>query len=82
MSPNEIKKQLARLNPEAWILDGYDNALVGISEDNPPRAMYSPEKIMQIDIVRHGWTQEEAEEWFGFNVLGLEPNPNGPRFSS
>ena len=57
----------------AIILDGLDDAIVGIVEEfgNSPRILYSKDKILQILQDRDGMTYEESEEFYDYNILGL-----------
>ena len=54
---------------EIIIPDNLDGAFLGISaEEEPPRAVYSIEKC--INILRKDMTADEAEEYFWYNVAG------------
>ena len=55
------------------ILDGLDDAIIGIVEEfgNGPRILYSKDKILTILCDRDGMSIEEAEEFYGYNILGL-----------
>lgn len=66
----------------AIILDGLDDAIVGIVEDfgNSPRILYSKDKILQILQDRDGMTYEESEEFYGYNILGLYAGEQNPVF--
>lgn len=57
----------------AIVLDGLDDAIVGIVEEfgNSPRILYSKDKILQILQDRDGMTYEESEEFYDYNILGL-----------
>jgi hypothetical protein len=49
--------------------DGLDGAFLGIStEEEPPRAVYSIDKC--IEILSEEMSVEEAEEYFWYNVAG------------
>jgi hypothetical protein len=66
----------------AIILDGLDEAIVGIVEEfgNSPRILYSKEKILEILQSRDGMTYEESEEFYGYNILGLYAGEQNPVF--
>ena len=66
----------------AIILDGLDDAIVGIVEDfgNSPRILYSKDKILQILQDRDWMTYEESEEFYGYNILGLHAGDQNPVF--
>jgi hypothetical protein len=57
----------------AVILDGLDDAIIGIVEEfgNGPRILYSKDKILTILCERDGMSIEEAEEFYGYNIVGL-----------
>jgi hypothetical protein len=52
---------------ELLIADGFDNAIIGI-DDNSMRLIYSVSKC--IDILCEDMDEEEAVEYFDFNVRG------------
>ena len=66
----------------AIILDGLDEAIIGIVEEfgNSPRILYSKEKIIDILVERDGMTSEEAIEYYDFNILGLYAGEQNPVF--
>ena len=51
---------------------GFDYALIGVCEraGQPTIAMYDKDKCINLLIERDGMTEEEAEEYFYFNVVG------------
>lgn len=54
------------------ILDGLDDAVIGIVEDfHGARILYDKSKILQILKERDLMTDEEAEEFYDFNIKGL-----------
>ena len=57
---------LEELNPEALFLDGYDEAIIGITED---RVVYDEIRIIEI-IMNGGCSFDEAVDHYGFNILG------------
>lgn len=66
----------------AVILDGLDDAIVGIVEDfgHGPRILYSKPKILRILQERDSMTEEEAEEFYDYNILGLYAGEQNPVF--
>jgi len=52
---------------ELLIADGFDNAIIGIDEASM-RLIYSVSKC--IEILNTEMTEEEAVEYFNFNVMG------------
>lgn len=57
-------------NEEAMVLheDWFDAALIG--ETDTGHAVYSIDAILEILMQRDGLTDEEANEWFGYNIAG------------
>lgn len=66
----------------AVILDGLDDAILGITEEfgGVRRLLYSKSKILTILIERDLMTWSEAEEFFDYNILGLYVNEQNPLF--
>lgn len=65
----------------AVVLDGLDDAIVGIVEDfHGRRILYSREKILKILEERDLMTQGEAEEFYDFNIIGLYAGEQNPIF--
>lgn len=57
----------------AVLLDGLENAIIGIVEEfgNGRRILYSKPKILSILCERDLMTMGEAEEFYDYNILGL-----------
>lgn len=56
-------------NEDIVVPDGLDEAFLGIiTEEDPPRAVYSIEKC--VAILRKDMSAEDAEEYFWYNVAG------------
>ncbi len=66
----------------AIILDGLDEAIMGIAEEfgNGYRIVYSKSKIFGILMNRDGMTEEEAIEFYEYNILGLYASPQNAIF--
>jgi hypothetical protein len=66
----------------AIILDGLDEAIVGITEEfgNGRRILYSKDKILDILMKRDLMTNSEAEEFYDYNILGLYAGEQNPIF--
>lgn len=55
---------------EALLFTGHDDALIGIGGAfNQRVAVYDRRRIC-INLVADGMTEEEAEEWIGYNMEG------------
>ena len=66
----------------AIILDGLDEAIVGITEEFSVgrRILYSKDKILDILMKRDLMTHSEAEEFYDYNILGLYAGEQNPIF--
>jgi len=66
----------------AIILDGLDEAIMGIAEEfgNGYRIVYSKSKIFGILMNRDGMTEEESIEFYEYNILGLYASPQNAIF--
>ena len=66
----------------AIILDGLDEAIVGVTEEfgNGRRILYSKDKILDILMRRDSMTHSEAEEFYDYNILGLYAGEQNPVF--
>jgi hypothetical protein len=60
---------LAELNGHAWFLDGYDDAIIGVTDSH---VVYDEGKIIDI-LMADGATADEAWDHYGFNILGSIP---------
>jgi hypothetical protein len=76
------REEIADINPEALLCDGFDEAIIGIAEriNLGPIVAYSVEKILDILIQRDGMTYGEAQEYFDYNILGSWMGDNTPIF--
>lgn len=77
-----ILEQISEENPEAVVLDGLDEAIIGICRrfGQSPLLAYSREKCIEVFMKRDGMNHEQAEEWMGFNVEGLWAGDGTPVF--
>ena len=66
----------------AVLLDGLEAAIVGIVEEfgNGQRILYSKDIIIDILCRRDEMTEEEAEEFYNFNILGLHASEQNAVF--
>ena len=69
---------------EILTADGFDYALIGVCEraGQPTIAMYDKDKCINLLIERDGMTEEEAEEYFYFNVVGAWVGEYTPCFAT
>ena len=62
----QLKETIAQHNPEAMLADGHDHAIMGYTIDG--RVIYSIDQIIGGLMNRDGMTEEEADEFFSFNI--------------
>jgi len=64
------RDEINELAEGAILLDGFDDCIIGITEefDNGPRILYSKEKI--INKLMEDMSEEESLEYFDFNIIG------------
>ena len=63
----QLKETIGEYNPEALFADGHDHAIMGYSSDG--RVVYSASNIIG-GLMNGGMTEEEAIEYFHFNIEG------------
>jgi hypothetical protein len=66
------REDIAEINPEALVCDGFDDAIIGVAEriNLGPVVAYSVDKIINIMMERDGMTYEEALEFYDYNIVG------------
>lgn len=65
-----VEAQLEEENPEAVLLEGFDDALIGIARRNGLSvAAYSEEKCLEV-LMAQGMEREGAIDYFENNVAG------------
>ena len=67
---------------EMLTLDGFDDCILGISErcGSEDVLAYDRDKIIQSLAHKNGMTEEEAEEFFSFNISGAYMGEGTPVF--
>ena len=62
--------------------DGLDKAIIGtvVAFGRSETVLYSIKKILEIMMERDGMTEEEAMEFFSFNIAGSYNGPGMPIF--
>ncbi len=71
MTAEKLEELLDSL-PDAIMLDGYDDCIVGIAErfGMPTVLAYDKEKMLARLTESDGMNGEEAEEFFYYNIIG------------
>jgi hypothetical protein len=77
-----IEERLVEENPKAKFADGFDEALVGIARrfGADPLPVYSREKCINVLMKRDKMNEEDANEFFEFNVIGSWVGEGTPIF--
>ena len=71
-------------NEEALLIDGFDDALIGIIEQfgRPPIALYDRQKCITVLMEHNGMSDEEAKEFFEFKIIGDHAGKNAPAYAT
>ena len=81
MSIEEIKHYITQHNDEALFADGFEDALIGVGVIfNRSLATYDMRKCIDILMKRDDMTEEEAVEYFDFNIIGAWVGETTPLF--
>ena len=64
---------------ECLIADGYEAALIGITEGTNPVAVYDSGLCIEC-LMKQGMTREDAVEWFYYNTIGAYVGEKTPLF--
>jgi hypothetical protein len=78
----ELMEQLGEENPDALLADGFEDAFVGISRRFGQEALacYDYRKCIELIMDGGAGTEEEAVEYFEFNVIGAWVGNGTPVF--
>ena len=79
---NPTLEHIRELNPQAIVLDGLDDAIVGVghSKDLEPRLIYSVNIIILTLMRRDNMTLTEAQEFYDYNIVDGYFGNHGPIF--
>jgi hypothetical protein len=82
VNTSDVVAVLEQENPDALLADGFEQALLGVARQAcaPPLAVYDRARCIEILVERDGMDEEEAEEFFEFNVAGAYMGPGTPVF--
>lgn len=77
---DKINEFLEQFDLTTLVADGFDEAIVGIiMQDEHPKVVYDEYKCVDI-LIEDGLTEEEAQEYFDYNVSGAYMGENTPIF--
>jgi len=80
MTFDELADIVAEVNPDAIVADGLEDAAIGytMNHHSAPVVVYDYDRCVAVLVRRDGMSEEEADEFLGFNTLGAYVGPNGP----
>jgi hypothetical protein len=77
------REALAEMNEEILLADGFEDALIGYCQVfSKTIAIYDEAKCIGILMKRDGMSEEDALEYFSFNVTGAYVGENTPGFAT
>ena len=85
MTKEEIIEDIIEIegeDNEILLADGFEDAYMGLARQftKTPLAIYDRNKCIDILVNRDGMSEEEAEEYFQYNVEGAWAGENTPMF--
>lgn len=85
MTKEEIIEDIIEIegeDNEILLADGFEDAYMGLARQftKTPLAIYDRNKCIDILVNRDGMSEEEAEEYFQYNVEGAWVGENTPMF--
>ena len=78
MDKDELMEELT--GHECLLADGFNDALIGISEGMNPVAVYDTDKCIYILMKDSNINHEDALDYFYFNVVGAYVGEKTPLF--
>ena len=77
----EIEAWLEPIGRETLFAEGFDMAIIGITEVNEGyKVCYDIGRILELLVIEHDMTEEEAIEYYDFNIGGAYVGPLTPIF--
>jgi len=70
MNKAELLETLKEENPEALMLDGFDDAILGIIRRCSSKTVLVYDRDKMITILSKDMNREEAEEFISYNIEG------------
>tara|TARA_B110000285_G_C14710438_1_gene417534 strand:- start:101 stop:376 length:276 start_codon:yes stop_codon:yes gene_type:complete len=81
ISVDSVNSELISRSETALLADGFEEAILKVDySKEKPRIVYHADKCIEILQTRDGMSDEEAEEFFDFNVTGAYVGPQTPLF--
>ena len=79
VNSDRIGEFLDQFALETLVADGFDDAILGVIVDEHSRVVYDAYKCVDI-LIESGMTEEEAQEYFDYNVAGAYMGEKTPLF--
>lgn len=79
VNSDRIGEFLDQFALETLVADGFDDAILGVIVEEHPRVVYDAYKCVDI-LIEDGMTEEEAQEYFDYNVAGSYMGEKTPLF--
>lgn len=80
---NTIREELAELHDDMELLfaDGFDDCIIGVTNsfDTCSKVVYNIQKMIQT-LIKEGMSEEEALEYFDFNIAGAYVGERTPLY--
>ena len=77
----EIEQWLEPIGRETMFIDGFDMAIMGITEvDEGYKVCYDIGRILELLVLEHDMDEQEAIEYYDFNIGGAYVGPLTPIF--
>ena len=64
-----VIERLTQDNPNAILWNDLNDAVIGVSDNLC--AVYDIDKIVECLQKNNDWNEEDANEWLGYNILGV-----------
>ena len=75
----EIEQWLEPIGRETIFVDGFDMAIMGITEvDEGYKVCYDIGRILELLVLEHDMDEQEAIEYYDFNIGGAYVGPLTP----
>lgn len=75
-----IREELSEEYGDLLFADGFDDAILGVAERIGMEAVVAYSTLKIIEILSRDMTEEEAVEYFEFNILGAYVGERTPIF--
>lgn len=80
-SPDDVYEELAEVNPDAMVANGFEEAYIGYTVGiGTPVAVYDYQKCVDVLMNRDGMSEETAIEYLDHNTVYAYVGPGTPLF--